>query len=59
MLYTVKVIPKKEPVTFRFNTFAEMENFVRDVMAAVDGFEDGKTLVMASKEEENPTNGNS
>ena len=59
MLYTVKVIPKNEPATFRFNTYAEMENFVRDAMSAVDGFEDGKTLVIASKEDEkNPTGAN-
>lgn len=57
MLYTVKVVPKKEPATFRFNTYAEMENFIRDAMAAVDGFEDGETLVIASKEE-TPTEGN-
>lgn len=56
MIYTVKVVSKKEPVTFRFNTYAEMENFVRDVMAAVDGFEIGETSVIASKEEA-PTEG--
>ena len=57
MLYTVKVIPKNEPSTFRFNTYAEMETFVRDVMAAVDGFETGETQVVASKEE-SPTDNN-
>ena len=61
MLYTIKIVPQKEhifPVKFRFNTFAEMEGFLRDAIAAVDGFDAGETAVIVSREEESPTDCN-
>lgn len=59
MIYKVTVIYKENQVSFGFNSFSDMVNFLQTAIETVDGFEDGTSRVLVHRVEESPTSGNS
>ena len=59
MIYKVTVIYGENKIPFGFNSFNDMTGFLQSVLETVEGFENGETQIVVSREEESLTNGNS
>lgn len=57
MIYTVTVVNGDNKVRFGFNTFSDMTTFLQTVTETVDGFEEGETQIIVTREEENEPRG--
>ena len=58
MLHTLTFTEGDNRISFRFEKFSNLMTFLEIAAETVDGFDQGKTTISISMDEETPTEGN-